>query len=153
MTRRYPVFSIISFKEGKMANGRKKFVWLLSLLISCGILAAGLAVPAGAEGIAANIAYDVCDSAKITKVSYYFKAYKGAERLHMDVSVKNISDATKRFRVNIFLPEGPGGGGLYPRKIKGEVKGVDAGKEHTETFPMYFDKLPTGFTIVVKELG
>ena len=136
-----------------MAKGRTKFVWLFSLLISCGIFAGGLAASASAESIASNIVYDVCDTAEITKVSYYFKEYKGGERLHMDISVRNISDTTKRFRVNIFLPEGPGGGGLYPRKVKGDIKGVDSGQELTRAFPMYFEKLPTGFTIVVKEIG
>ena len=136
-----------------MVRKKTKLVWLFSVFVLCGGLAVGLAPPANAEGIASNIAYDVCDTAQITKVSFYMKAYKGAERLHMEIGVKNVSSETKRFRVHIFLPEGPGGGGLYPRKVKGDVKGVDAGKEHTEVLPMYFDKLPSGFTIIIKEVG
>ena len=136
-----------------MAAKKTKCVWLFSVFVLLGGLAVGIAAPANGEGIAANIAYDVCDTAQITKVSYYLKDYKGAERLHMEIGVKNVSSATKRFRVHIFLPEGPGGGGLYPRKVKEDAKGIDAGKEHTEVLPMYFDKLPSGFTIVVKEVG
>lgn len=139
-----------------MAGAKTKYVWLFSVLIAAGLLIAGCAsspTPVKDESIASHITYDVCDTAQITKVAYYMKSYKGADRLHIDISVKNIASETKRFRVHIFLPEGPGGGGLYPRKVKGDVKGVDAGKEHTRTFPMYFDTLPSGFTIVVKEVG
>jgi hypothetical protein len=100
------------------------------------------------EGISNNIAYQTPGSAEITRVAYYFEEYKGAPRLHMEVTIKNTSEKMKRFRLNIFLPEGPAGGGMYPRK--GE--GIEAGKDHKRVFPMYFDKLPTGFTLVVKEM-
>ncbi|MBN2034650.1 MAG: hypothetical protein JW836_15370 [Deltaproteobacteria bacterium] len=103
-------------------------------------------------GIAPNIVYKVTDSAQITKVAYYFKGYEGKTRLHMELSIKNISSETKRYRVNIFLPEGPAAGGLYPRAVKADAKGIEAGKEQTQAFPMYFNELPTGFTIVVKEM-
>lgn len=138
--------------------GNTTFRWAIGitvLLAACFWLT-GCATTGSAakdEGIAQNIAYQVVDSAKITKVAYYFKKYKGASRLHMEVAIQNISSETKRFRVNIFTPDGASGGGLYPRKVKGDVKGVDAGKEHTRVFPMYYDKMPTGFTIIVKELS
>lgn len=104
------------------------------------------------DGIPANIVYQVPDSVEITKVSYGIKAYKNSPRLHMEVTVKNLSKEMKRFRVNILLPEGPAGGGLYPRSTK-KVKGVAAGSEFTREFPMYYDKLPSGYMIVVKELN
>jgi len=129
---------------------------LIAALLAMSSLITGCATSGSsgdAGGISPNIVYNVADSAQISKISYFFKEYKGAERLHMEIAVKNISNQTKRFRVNIFLPEGPSGGGLYPRKVKGDVKGIDAGKEHTRVFPMYYDKLPSGFMIVVKELG
>jgi len=128
----------------------------LAVLLTVGLWLTGCATTGSAakgEGIAQNIVYDVADSAQITKVAYYFKEYKGASRLHIDLTIKNISPETKRFRVNIFLPEGPAGGGLYPRKVKGDVKGVEAGQEHTRKFPMYYNQLPSGFTIVVKEMS
>jgi hypothetical protein len=134
------------------------FRWIvgLSVLLAVGLGLMGCATVGSAakeEGIAPNIVYDVADSAEITKVAYYFKEYKGSSRLHMELTIKNNSPETKRYRVNIFLPEGPGGGGLYPRKVKGDVQGVEAGAEHTREFPMYFNQLPSGFTIVVKELA
>jgi hypothetical protein len=134
------------------------FRWIvgISVLLAAGVGLMGCVTTgsmAKDEGIAPNIAYDVAESAQITHVAYYLKKYKGAERLHIDVTIKNTAPETKRFRVNIFLPEGPSGGGLFPRKVKGDVKGIAAGKELKRVFPMYFDRLPTGFTIIVKELS
>ncbi len=100
------------------------------------------------DGIPSNITYQVCKSAEITKVSYFFEKYKGKPRLHFEITVKNVSPEIKRFRVNIYLPEGPSSGGFYPRK----GKGIEPGKTLTRKFPMYFDKLPSGFMLVVREL-
>ncbi|MBW2040073.1 MAG: hypothetical protein JRI46_10885 [Deltaproteobacteria bacterium] len=96
------------------------------------------------------ITYEVCPSAEITKVDYFMKKYKGAPRLHFTVAIKNISKEPKRYRLQIFLPEGPSSGGFYPRKGKPPV--IKPGQEHSRTFPMYFSGPPTGFTMVVKEL-
>ena len=137
---------------------RKSDRWIITMVVTLiaacwltGCVTTGKA--AKDEGFAQNIVYQVADSAKITKVAYFFKDYKGASRLHMEIGIKNVSSETKRFRVNIFTPDGASGGGMYPRKVKGDVKGVEAGKEMTRVFPMYYDRLPSGFTIVVKELG
>jgi hypothetical protein len=100
-----------------------------------------------------NIQYEVAPSAEITKVAYCIKPYKGNDHLHMAITVKNKAAETKRFRVNIFLPDGTSAGGLYPRKVKGDVTGVPAGEEHTREFPMLHNQLPSGFTILIKELG
>jgi len=140
---------------------KRQMIAVMSLctLLALGVLMSGCASTGGAqntatsEEIAANIVYEVADSAQLTKVAYFFKDYKGASRLHMEVGVKNISPETKRYRVNIFLPEGPSGGGMYPRKIKGDVKGIEPGKELSRVFPMYFSELPSGYMIVVKELN
>jgi hypothetical protein len=131
------------------------FIVLLALVLAGGLLSACATTgkPAAQAGIAPNITYQVADSAQLTKVAYYLKDYEGAERLHMELTVKNISSEAKRYRVHIFLPEGPGGGSLFPRKVKGDAKGIAAGEEHSMALPMYFDRLPSGFTIVVKELG
>ena len=100
-----------------------------------------------------NIQYEVTASAEITNIAYCIKPYKGTDRLHMSVTVKNKAAETKRFRVNIFLPDGTSAGGLYPRKVKDDVTGVPAGEEHTREFPMLYNQLPSGFTILIKELG
>ncbi|WP_319525339.1 hypothetical protein [uncultured Desulfosarcina sp.] len=100
-----------------------------------------------------NIQYEVTPSAEITQIAYCIKPYKGADRLHMSITVKNKSAETKRFRVNIFLPDGTSAGGLYPRKVKDDVAGVPAGEELTQEFPMLYNQLPSGFTILIKEIG
>ncbi len=130
-------------------------VGLLALMVAGGWLGGCAAAPkpAADAGIAPNITYQVADSARVTKVAYYFKVYEGAERLHMELTVKNLAPVAKRFRVHVFLPEGPAAGGFYPLQVKGDVKGIKPGEEQTQAFPMYHDRMPSGFTIVVKELG
>ena len=99
-------------------------------------------------GIPSNIRYDVVKGAEITKVAYFFEKYQGKDRLHFEVTIKNLTDQTKRYRLNILLPEGPAAGGFYP--VKGN--GIEPGKDLTQKYPMYFHSMPTGFTLVVKEL-
>jgi hypothetical protein len=78
------------------------------------------------------------------------KKYKGAPRLHFDIKIKNISSADKRFRLSIFLPDGVASGGFYPRKGKPPV--IKAGEELSRIFPMYFDRVPSEYTIKIDEL-
>ncbi|MBN1102995.1 MAG: hypothetical protein JXL84_06235 [Deltaproteobacteria bacterium] len=103
---------------------------------------------AAGSGIHANIQYDVVKGAEVTKVAYFFEKYQGKSRLHFEVTIKNVTDQIKRYRLNILLPEGPAAGGFYP--VKG--KGIEPGKDLTQKYPMYFHSMPTGFTLVVKEL-
>jgi hypothetical protein len=136
----------------------RKYRWLFGLLVlvfSAGLMSACATADKQAvdTGIAPNIAYQVADSAQITKVAYYFKDYKGAERLHMELTIKNVSPEARRYRVQIFLPEGPANGGFYPAKVKEDGTGMAPGEELTQAFPMLFQQMPSGFTIIVKELG
>jgi uncharacterized protein YcfL len=94
------------------------------------------------------ITYEAPQSAEIVNVSYFIQEYKGKNRLHMKVGIKNVSEKNVRYRVNIYLPDGVAGGGMYPRK----ADAIESGTVHTRTFPMYYNKLPTHFDIVVKEL-
>jgi len=131
---------------------KNKLTIILGVLILFigSIILASCATTSGKAKTGAAITYDVCSSAKITSVSYFIKKYKGAPRLHIKIGIKNISKEPKRFRVKIFLSEGPSSGGFYPRKGKPPV--IKPGKELSRTFPMYFSKFPSGFTIVVQEL-
>jgi hypothetical protein len=130
---------------------------LASVLLALALFGLGGCATTDADVNAAafeqNIQYEVAPSAEITQIAYGIKPYKGTDRLHMTITVKNKTEETKRFRVNIFLPDGTTAGGLYPRKVKGDVTGVPAGEEHTREFPMLYNQLPSGFTILVKELG
>jgi hypothetical protein len=120
------------------------------LLNGCATLGVG-----SQEGIAANIAYDLPSSAKITKVAYFYENYKGKPTLHFEVGIQNITDQPKRFRLNILLPEGPAVGGMYPRK----KPAIEAGDTLERKFPVYLDAgqfpggfMPSGYTLMVKEL-
>jgi hypothetical protein len=135
-----------------MLKTKLRWVLVFSVLLASVLWMGTPAAEAAQESISPNIVYEVADSSEITKVAYYFKEYKGKTRLHIELTLKNVSQDVKRYRVNIFLPEGPAAGGLYPRAVKGDVKGVEAGKELSQEFPMYFNELPSGFTIVVKEM-
>jgi len=132
---------------------RKKTLWLLIMMFLAMVLAAGCASYKATVAENSNIEaidFDLCPSVKITKVCYYMKAYKGAPRLHFDVTIKNVSAEPKRFRLAIFLPDGAAGGGFYPRKGKNPV--IKPGAELSRTFPMYYHQLPSGYTIRVQEL-
>ena len=132
---------------------KSKILWLLTALLVAGMFCTSYAaekaeVTKAAEPV--TVSFDLCPSVQVTKVSYYMKKYKGAPRLHFDVSIKNISAEDKRFRLAIFLPDGVAGGGFYPRKGKPPV--IKAGEELNRVFPMYFNELPIEYSIMVQEL-
>ncbi|MEW5912543.1 MAG: hypothetical protein AB1814_08310 [Thermodesulfobacteriota bacterium] len=91
---------------------------------------------------------DVVKSAKVTKADFQVKKHKGKDRLFVTVEVQNVSKAPKRFRVNIWLPNGVTGGGFYPRK----TQPLAPGKSLAQTFPFNTGKMPSEATILVKEL-
>ena len=134
-------------------NRKGLIVLVLAVAVFCSGGCATTDVAVQEEAFAQNIQYEVSPSAEITKIAYCIKPYKGADHLHMSVTVKNMTAETKRFRVNIFLPDGNSAGGLYPRKVKDDAPGIPAGEEHTREFPMLYNTLPSGFTIMVKALG
>ena len=122
----------------------------LMVLVAALFFMLGLAVwpAAKAEAGSFKVCYDVVDTAQITDVKYFIAKYKGKPRLHFEVGLKNVTSQPRRYRVNIYLPEGPASGGFYPRK----KKSIAPGKTLKQKYPMYFDSMPTGYTIVVKEL-
>ena len=122
---------------------------MVTLMFLVGSCASNKSTPGKMEK---NVAYktSVCSSAKITKVDYFMKKYKGSMRLHITVGIKNVSSTPKRFRLHIFLPGGVSSGGLYPRKGKPPV--IQPGKELVQTYPMYYSKIPESFELVVTEL-
>ena len=68
----------------------------------------------------------VSPEAELTKFSCVIKSWNGANTLHFNVGLRNISARAQRYRVNIFLPNGKAVGGLLPRKVqKGLVQPGD----------------------------
>jgi len=130
-----------------------KILWLITILIVTGMFCTSYAAENTSStqtAKATNVSFELCPSVQVTSISYYMKKYKGAPRLHFDIKIKNISSADKRFRLSIFLPDGVAGGGFYPRKGKPPV--IKAGEELSRTLPMYFDKIPSEYTIKIDEL-
>lgn len=128
-----------------MVGKSKTLYWALSVFLLFGLLI-GSSLTAAAADLKPKMT--VVKSAKVAKVSYEMKSYKGKDRFHVTVELQNVTKEPKRYRVNIWLPDGVSGGGLYPRK----GKAIEPGKTLSQTFPMFYDKIPNKMEIVVKEL-
>ena len=61
---------------------------------------------------------EIAPEAALEEFACFFKKWNRSETLHFTVTVKNVSDTPQRYRVNIFLDNGKGVGGLLPRKTK-----------------------------------
>ena len=141
-----------------MKHVRLKTLRILALVLIAGLMCAACVTSSSTpvkDKMSENIIYNMPDSASITGVNYFYADYKGTDRLHFEVTVKNKSQVPHRYRLNILLPQGPAVGGMYPRK----EKAIAPGKSLTRKFPVYIDAkklpadfMPTGFTLVLKEL-
>ena len=76
----------------------------------------------------------IAAEAEVAEFSCSIKKWEGAETLHFNVGVKNISNAPQRYRVNIFLDNGKAVGGLIPRKTKKGL--VEPGQTASFTYPV-----------------
>jgi hypothetical protein len=65
-----------------------------------------------------QISKEISPEAQLVTLGCFFKKWEGVNTLHFKVSLKNVSDQPQRFKVNIFLDNGKGVGGLLPRKTK-----------------------------------
>ncbi len=128
-----------------MVGKNKPAVWTMGLLL---LAMMGLWSDPALVVAQPKTNYQVVDTAKVTKVDYQIKSYEGKDRLHVTVELQNVSSQPKRFRVNIWLPDGVSGGGFYPRK----TGVIEPSKSLGQTWPMYYNKMPPEATIVVKEL-
>ena len=127
-------------------------ILLAAVCIGILLISGCATTPQKAEGPIATL--DVCSTAEITTLKYFMKApaYGGDPKLHIKVGLKNISDKSKRFNMNIALPEGPSSGGYYPKQIKkGKIPSLKPGETLVRTFRIYYDKVPEQVTIKVEE--
>jgi hypothetical protein len=125
---------------------RRELLKLAGGILLCAALTIW-ALPAMADA-KPKTTFDVVKSAKVTKVAYQIKKQKNRDRLFVTVEVQNVAKAPKRFRVNIWLPDGVTGGGFFPRK----TTPLAPGKSLAQTFPFATGKMPSEVTILVKEL-
>lgn len=76
----------------------------------------------------------IADEVELAEFSCSLKKWEGADTLHFNVAVKNISNAAQRYRVNIFLDNGKAVGGLIPRKTKKGL--VEPGQTASFVYPV-----------------
>ncbi len=60
----------------------------------------------------------IAPEAELVSFECFKKPFDGMDSVWFDVAVKNISQSDQRFKINIFLPDGKGVGGLLPRTTK-----------------------------------
>jgi hypothetical protein len=130
-----------SFKwENLMNQWNRKLSWGL-LIFAAGVLAlTGCMTITPKPGEIFSCAKDtdinkfIAPEAALENFSCVIKKWEGADTLHFNVAVKNISMEDQRFKINIFLANGKAVGGLLPRKTsKGLIK---PGQTQTFTYPV-----------------
>lgn len=117
--------SINFYKRESLMNQCKiNFSWLL-LIFAAGMLAiTGCMTATPKPGEIFSCAKDsdvnkvISPEASLENFSCIIKKWEGADTLHFNIAVKNISNEDQRFKVNIFLANGKAVGGLLPRKTK-----------------------------------
>jgi hypothetical protein len=89
---------------------------------------------------ATEINFDLPADVQITQLNYFLKDLGGQTRLFVHLTVKNLSDTPKRYRVLLSAPGGSQVGGFVPRKAskKGMKPVIQPNNEYTEKF--YFAK-------------
>lgn len=123
-----------------MNQGKLKFSWLL-LVLAAGLLAMTgcmMSMPAPGEVFPCTKDSDlnktIAPEASLENFSCVMEKYEGANTLHFNVAVKNISTEDQRFKVNIFLENGKAVGGLLPRTTKKGL--VKPGETVKFTYPV-----------------
>jgi len=106
-----------------------KFSWILIFFAAGVFVLTGCMAPKPKVGESfscvneSNLNQEIAPEASLENFSCVVKEWKGANALHFNVAVKNISSQDQRFKVNIFLDNGKAVGGLLPRKTaKGLIK-------------------------------
>jgi len=141
-----------------MNQSKIKFSWLL-LIFAAGVLAlTGCMTATPKPGEVFSCAKDsdlnkiIAPEASLEDFSCVIKRYEGADTLHFNVAVKNISNEDQRFKVNIFLENGKAVGGLLPRTTK---KGLlKPGETAKFTYPvMAMNASPGKIDLIIKTMS
>ncbi len=141
-----------------MNQGKLKFSWLLLVFAVCVLALTGCMTSTPKPGDVFSCVREsdlnkvIAPEAALEKFSCVFKKYEGADTLHFNVAVKNISMEDQRFRVNIFLENGKAVGGLLPAKIN---KGLMAPGQTLEfTYPVTgMTDVPGKIDLIVKTMS
>ena len=112
-----------------MNQTQKKWIGLLFAFFAVVLIGTGCMAPQPKPGeiyscvSASDMTQTISPEASLEDFSCVIKKWEGADNLHFNVTVKNISTEDQRFKVNIFLENGKAVGGLLPRKTnKGLIK-------------------------------
>jgi hypothetical protein len=94
----------------------------------------------------------IASEAELTDFSCILKPWEGSNTLHFNVTLKNVSDQPRRYKVNIFLDNGKAVGGLIPRKTKDGL--VAPGQTAAFTYPVGdMDRGPESIELIVKTMS
>ena len=136
-----------------MNQSKIKFSWVL-LVFAAGVLALTGCTTVKAKTVKAkqdktfscakdsDITKTIAPEASLENFSCAMKKWKGANTLHFNVTVKNISNEDQRFKVNIFMENGKAVGGLLPRKTKKGL--IKPGKTAKFSYPVKGESGPSG---------
>lgn len=99
-----------------------------------------------------DVTKTIAPEALLKNFSCVIKRYEGAETLHFNVAVKNISSEEQRFKVNIFLENHKAVGGLLPEKTKEGL--VKPGATAEFTYPvMGMNSAPGKIELLIKTMS
>lgn len=136
-------------KRFKSVLSLSMFIWMITGIFIAGHSLAGDVPSCISEG---NIEKSISSEAMLTDFSCNFNMFEGAEVLHFNVGLKNVSDTPQRFRVHIFLDNGKAVGGLIPRST---TKGlVEPGQTASFEYPVNgMTGLPDHITLIVRTMA
>ncbi len=123
-----------------MSRCKLNFVWILLIFTTGALFLTGCmaAQPTPGEIFPcakdSNVNKTIAPQASLENFSCVVKKWDGADTLHFNLTVKNISNEDQRFKINIFLENGKAVGGLLPRKIKKGL--IKPGESATFTYPV-----------------
>lgn len=141
-----------------MNHCKRKFSWIL-LVVATGVflLTGAMTVTAGAADVFpcakdSDISKTIAPEASLEEFSCVTKRYEGADVLHFNVAVKNISNEDQRFKINIFLDNGKAVGGLLPRTTKKGL--IKPGETEKFTYPVNgMTTTPEKIDVIIKTMS
>lgn len=101
-------------------------------------------------GSEATISYDIAPEAEITMARYFLGPYQEKDVLQFEIEIKNVSSEEHRYKVTIFLDEGPAIGWYLPEKPKKGTIGIAPGETVKSLLPIYYSQESKGFLVKVE---
>ncbi|MBR9985631.1 MAG: hypothetical protein KFF68_06950 [Desulfosarcina sp.] len=131
---------------------------LMIIAVMAGLVFTGCAGPKPKPGEVFPCAADskiektIAPEAELADFSCVVKAWEGADTLHFNVAIKNISDQAQRYRVNIFLDNDKAVGGLIPQSTKKGL--VEPGQTAAFEYPVSgMNRGPKSIVLMVKTIS